>query len=235
MQNAEVSAPEDAFSLLSSWLKGRIISGPYSDLSLCQSHKGQWECHMLFQIEEVGIGARCLRASDRDAAVSNLADRLPWDYNLPLPPHLKRIENLSNHQTVPNVSGDDTAAFHSHLLTGGSLVRRLGQRDRNHRRRIDKSQRRDSLLRAPRNADQLHRRRASRRCRPETTCHRLIFFPPPAAYFQVFQNCGEPKLSAAGRSARGISDVFNSRFRPYPPEERPTTAATTSMEKLVGF
>ena len=36
-----------------------------------------------------------------------------------------------------------------------------------------------------------------------------------------------------GRSARGISDVFNARFRPYSPEERPTTAAGTSLDRLV--
>lgn len=96
-------------------------------------------CHMLFRLEEVGIVACCLRASGCAPAVSNLADRLPWDYNLPPPPHLKRMENFSNHQTVPNVSGDDTAASHSHLSTGGSPVRRSGQRDCNHRRRIVKS------------------------------------------------------------------------------------------------
>uniref|UniRef100_A0A671NUH5 Glypican 6a n=1 Tax=Sinocyclocheilus anshuiensis TaxID=1608454 RepID=A0A671NUH5_9TELE len=39
--------------------------------------------------------------------------------------------------------------------------------------------------------------------------------------------------AGVGRSARGISDVFNSRFRPYSPEERPTTAAGTSLDRLV--
>lgn len=41
---------EGGFTLLSSWLKGRLISGAFfsdpaldPDLSLCQSHKGQWE------------------------------------------------------------------------------------------------------------------------------------------------------------------------------------------------
>ncbi|KAI7811475.1 glypican-6 precursor, partial [Triplophysa rosa] len=48
----------------------------------------------------------------------------------------------------------------------------------------------------------------------------------------VFQGCGHPRPAGVGRSARGISDVFNSRFRPYSPEERPTTAAGTSMDRL---
>lgn len=41
---------EGGFTLLSSWLKGRLISGAFCsdpaldpDLSVCQSHKGQWE------------------------------------------------------------------------------------------------------------------------------------------------------------------------------------------------
>uniref|UniRef100_H3D8Y7 Glypican 6a n=1 Tax=Tetraodon nigroviridis TaxID=99883 RepID=H3D8Y7_TETNG len=50
---------------------------------------------------------------------------------------------------------------------------------------------------------------------------------------KVFQYCGQPTPSGAGRSARGISDVFNSRFRPYPPEERPPIPAATSMDKMV--
>ncbi|KAL4608902.1 glypican-6-like [Arapaima gigas] len=50
---------------------------------------------------------------------------------------------------------------------------------------------------------------------------------------KVFQGCGQPKPSSTGRSTRGISDVFNARFRPYSPEERPTTAAGTSLERLV--
>ncbi|XP_055763971.1 glypican-6-like isoform X2 [Salvelinus fontinalis] len=52
---------------------------------------------------------------------------------------------------------------------------------------------------------------------------------------KVFQGCGQPKPSGMGssRSARGISDVFNARFRPYSPEERPTTAAGTSLDRLV--
>ncbi|XP_031416258.1 glypican-6-like isoform X2 [Clupea harengus] len=50
---------------------------------------------------------------------------------------------------------------------------------------------------------------------------------------RVFQGCGQPKPSGMGRSARGISDVFNARFRPYSPEEHPTTAAGTSLDRLV--
>ncbi|XP_053283161.1 glypican-6a [Pleuronectes platessa] len=50
---------------------------------------------------------------------------------------------------------------------------------------------------------------------------------------KVFQGCGQPKPSGMGRSARGISDVFNARFRPYTREERPTTAAGTSLDRLV--
>ncbi|XP_071345229.1 glypican-6a isoform X1 [Trachinotus anak] len=49
---------------------------------------------------------------------------------------------------------------------------------------------------------------------------------------KVFQGCGQPKPAGIGRSARGISDVFNTRFRPYTPEERPTTAAGTSLDRL---
>ena len=37
----------------------------------------------------------------------------------------------------------------------------------------------------------------------------------------------------SSRSSRGVSDVFNDRFRPYSPEERPTTAAGTSLDRLV--
>ncbi|XP_056134812.1 glypican-6-like [Lampris incognitus] len=49
---------------------------------------------------------------------------------------------------------------------------------------------------------------------------------------KVFQGCGQPKPSGMGRSARGITDVFSARFRPYTPEERPTTAAGTSLDRL---
>ncbi|XP_034048393.1 glypican-6a isoform X2 [Thalassophryne amazonica] len=50
---------------------------------------------------------------------------------------------------------------------------------------------------------------------------------------KVFQGCGQPKPSGMGRMTRGISDVFIARFRPFPPEERPTIASRTSMERLV--
>ncbi|XP_010893153.1 glypican-6 isoform X1 [Esox lucius] len=51
--------------------------------------------------------------------------------------------------------------------------------------------------------------------------------------YRVFQGCGQPKPSGMGsRSTRGVSDVFNARFRPYSPEERPTTAAGTSLDRL---
>ncbi|XP_036396243.1 glypican-6-like [Megalops cyprinoides] len=50
---------------------------------------------------------------------------------------------------------------------------------------------------------------------------------------KVFQGCGQPKPAGMARSTRGISDVFNARFRPYSPEERPTTAAGTSLDRLV--
>ncbi|XP_077419813.1 glypican-6a isoform X2 [Vanacampus margaritifer] len=51
---------------------------------------------------------------------------------------------------------------------------------------------------------------------------------------KFFQSCGPPKPSGIGRSARGISDVFSARFRPYPPEEKPTTATETSLDRLRG-
>uniref|UniRef100_A0A669D0K8 Glypican 6b n=1 Tax=Oreochromis niloticus TaxID=8128 RepID=A0A669D0K8_ORENI len=51
--------------------------------------------------------------------------------------------------------------------------------------------------------------------------------------YRVFQGCGQPKPAGITRSARGVSDVFNARFRPYSPEERPTTAAGTSLDRLV--
>ncbi|XP_067298327.1 glypican-6a isoform X2 [Pseudorasbora parva] len=50
---------------------------------------------------------------------------------------------------------------------------------------------------------------------------------------KIFQGCGHPKQAGIGRSARGISDVFSSRFRQLNPEERPTTAAGTSLDRLV--
>ncbi|KAG5283366.1 hypothetical protein AALO_G00041290 [Alosa alosa] len=50
---------------------------------------------------------------------------------------------------------------------------------------------------------------------------------------RVFQGCGQPKPSGMSRSARGISDVFTARFKPYSPEEHPTTAAGTSLDRLL--
>ncbi|XP_061696782.1 glypican-6-like isoform X4 [Syngnathoides biaculeatus] len=50
--------------------------------------------------------------------------------------------------------------------------------------------------------------------------------------YKAFQGCGQPKPSGMMRSARGVPDVFNARFRPYNPDERPTTAAGTSLDRL---
>uniref|UniRef100_A0A8C4SJ34 Glypican 4 n=1 Tax=Erpetoichthys calabaricus TaxID=27687 RepID=A0A8C4SJ34_ERPCA len=51
---------------------------------------------------------------------------------------------------------------------------------------------------------------------------------------KVFQGCGQPKLGVASRAARSVPDNgFNTRFRPYTPDERPTTAAGTSLDRLV--
>ncbi|XP_072883367.1 glypican-6-like [Hemitrygon akajei] len=50
---------------------------------------------------------------------------------------------------------------------------------------------------------------------------------------KVFQGCGQPKSAASGRMTRSISENFNPRFRPYSPGERPTTAAGTSLDRLV--
>ncbi|XP_024142474.1 glypican-6b [Oryzias melastigma] len=50
--------------------------------------------------------------------------------------------------------------------------------------------------------------------------------------FRVFQGCGQPKPAGSTRSARGVSNVYSPRFRPYSPEERPTTAAGTSLDRL---
>uniref|UniRef100_A0A8C5PUC7 Glypican 4 n=1 Tax=Leptobrachium leishanense TaxID=445787 RepID=A0A8C5PUC7_9ANUR len=51
---------------------------------------------------------------------------------------------------------------------------------------------------------------------------------------KVFQGCGQPKPLPPARTARSASDAsFNSRFRAYAPEERPTTAAGTSLDRLV--
>lgn len=54
------------------------------------------------------------------------------------------------------------------------------------------------------------------------------------SFTQVFQGCGQPKTLAQGRAARSVSESgFTARFRPYNPEERPTTAAGTSLDRLV--
>ncbi|XP_075813306.1 glypican-4 [Microtus pennsylvanicus] len=51
---------------------------------------------------------------------------------------------------------------------------------------------------------------------------------------KVFQGCGSPKSLPAGRISRSISEsAFSARFRPYHPEQRPTTAAGTSLDRLV--
>ncbi|KFO37819.1 Glypican-6 [Fukomys damarensis] len=49
---------------------------------------------------------------------------------------------------------------------------------------------------------------------------------------KVFQGCGQPKPAPGLRSARSAPENFNTRFRPYNPEERPTTAAGTSLDRL---
>uniref|UniRef100_K7GIL6 Glypican 4 n=1 Tax=Pelodiscus sinensis TaxID=13735 RepID=K7GIL6_PELSI len=51
---------------------------------------------------------------------------------------------------------------------------------------------------------------------------------------KVFQGCGQPKTLSQGRASRSVSEGgFSARFRPYNPEERPTTAAGTSLDRLV--
>ncbi|KAG8523440.1 Glypican-4 [Galemys pyrenaicus] len=58
---------------------------------------------------------------------------------------------------------------------------------------------------------------------------------------KVFQGCGPPKPVPAGRISRSVPEsaafstfsAFSARFRPYHPEERPTTAAGTSLDRLV--
>ncbi|XP_043086515.1 glypican-6b isoform X2 [Puntigrus tetrazona] len=51
--------------------------------------------------------------------------------------------------------------------------------------------------------------------------------------YQVFQGCGQPKPSGMSRSSRGVSDTFSGRFSPYSPEELPTAADTTRLDRLV--
>ncbi|XP_046900105.1 glypican-4 [Hypomesus transpacificus] len=51
---------------------------------------------------------------------------------------------------------------------------------------------------------------------------------------KVFQGCGQPKPSMAFRSRRSVKETgFTGRFRPYSPDARPTTAAGTSLDRLV--
>ncbi|XP_062332738.1 glypican-4 [Osmerus eperlanus] len=51
---------------------------------------------------------------------------------------------------------------------------------------------------------------------------------------KVFQGCGQPKSSMAFRSRRSVKETgFTGRFRPYSPDARPTTAAGTSLDRLV--
>ncbi|XP_036380800.1 glypican-4-like [Megalops cyprinoides] len=51
---------------------------------------------------------------------------------------------------------------------------------------------------------------------------------------KVFQGCGQPKPAPVGRSRRSIKDQsYTGRFRPYSPDARPTTAAGTSLDRLV--
>ncbi|KAI1903079.1 hypothetical protein AGOR_G00023520 [Albula goreensis] len=51
---------------------------------------------------------------------------------------------------------------------------------------------------------------------------------------KVFQGCGQPKPATVARSKRAIKDgSFPGRFRPYSPDARPTTAAGTSLDRLV--
>uniref|UniRef100_A0A8C6S8D3 Glypican 4 n=1 Tax=Neogobius melanostomus TaxID=47308 RepID=A0A8C6S8D3_9GOBI len=51
---------------------------------------------------------------------------------------------------------------------------------------------------------------------------------------KVFQGCGQPKPSTTFRTKRAIKETaFTGRFRPYNPDARPTTAAGTSLDRLV--
>ncbi|XP_077349346.1 glypican-4 [Lithobates pipiens] len=51
---------------------------------------------------------------------------------------------------------------------------------------------------------------------------------------KVFQGCGQPKPLPPARTSRSVSGAnFNDRFRAYSPDERPTTAAGTSLDRLV--
>ncbi|XP_064182329.1 glypican-4 [Anguilla rostrata] len=53
---------------------------------------------------------------------------------------------------------------------------------------------------------------------------------------KVFHGCGQPKLAASFRSRRSLKEgggAFTGRFRPYTPDAWPTTAAGTSLDRLV--
>ncbi|XP_043086559.1 glypican-4-like [Puntigrus tetrazona] len=51
---------------------------------------------------------------------------------------------------------------------------------------------------------------------------------------KVFQGCGQPKPNMAFRTRRSPKDSgFPGRFRPYSPDARPTTAAGTSLDRLL--
>ncbi|KAI2656814.1 Glypican-4 [Labeo rohita] len=51
---------------------------------------------------------------------------------------------------------------------------------------------------------------------------------------KVFQGCGQPKPNTAFRTRRSSKDSgFPGRFRPYSPDARPTTAAGTSLDRLL--
>ena len=51
---------------------------------------------------------------------------------------------------------------------------------------------------------------------------------------QIFQGCGQPRPAKGFRSRRSVKETgFTGRFRPYSPDARPTTAAGTSLDRLV--
>ncbi|OCT95468.1 hypothetical protein XELAEV_180131533mg, partial [Xenopus laevis] len=49
---------------------------------------------------------------------------------------------------------------------------------------------------------------------------------------KVFIGCGQPKSPPLLRLSRSFSQSNNVRFHPYIAEERPTTAAETSLDRL---
>ncbi|XP_056899279.1 glypican-4 [Takifugu flavidus] len=51
---------------------------------------------------------------------------------------------------------------------------------------------------------------------------------------KVFHGCGQPKPSMTFRATRSLKETsFTGRFRPYSPDARPTTAAGTSLDRLM--